>query len=618
MVHITYEEFSGKRMMPSEMFSWLDEHEITAKRWIDENISYKSRGEFMERMINSPMFPYMIIRDSLMSEGEKKSMLLNKLTETRGRIDIVTGAKRSGKTCFVFDLLSSLSQAGEKVHWFGPPCRLPRFFRGSTLNFDKIPPNTTTFVDEASVQYFNRCSSENVDIIRKLPVISHSGRNFVYATQSTSIQDVNILKLATSIIFKSASVVSTETERLRISEDIAQFLPIKQSEYLYYDNHGIIFGEFDKPHWWKEEYSTPYAPFPNKAEAYRFMLKLIAEGHAPEEISTQLSLKGFSLPPEDIDIISGSIRSATACAQMNNQDLISFIDAGFDDSTLEESLESRPTNIRPDFEMSPLMESNKREELAENLPLAKADRKKISWLFIEDLKKRSDPRSPNNVIISIWGPTGSGKSWSALYIAYFISGLTGGKVYTGFSVDEILGLLKKTRPGDVILMDEQVDTFGPGSGSEAARLRNAEETMRKAGVSFIYCSPEARSHQHHFVLRTWGICPSRGRSKLLVSDASSKRHLGYIITGKPPKDVVNEYEKRKDDFLKKVKAGNSMTKSPNEYAKELAAKYDLSKTSKGEIRALVREEFGNMPVYLTDEIASAAKMFSKNKDLIKG
>lgn len=199
---------------------------------------------------------------------------------------------------------------------------------------------------------------------------------------------------------------------------------------------------------------------------------------------------------------------------------------------------------------------------------------KIKYYFPEALNKNLTKyldidfsmigKNPMNLIMSVEGPQGDGKSYSIADIflrLMSISGLKFGIDYVDFSYSDKNRSAKDTRHRCAHILDEQPTAYGLGTGAEREMLLNIEKVIRKYKQCFGLLSPEYVRHHHHFHLLTWQwgsrkewnfnkkLDTQWEFNRLIVFDRNMYP-IGYIITETPyDKKFMNAYEKKKDDFL---------------------------------------------------------------------
>src|SRR3990167_5123128 len=174
-----------------------------------------------------------------------------------------------------------------------------------------------------------------------------------------------------------------------------------------------------------------------------------------------------------------------------------------------------------------------------------------------------------NAIISYMGLQGSGKSYSAMFVAEMLSGYLGRKLTignVGFSLTEILSIAESAEIGSVVIMDEQTKMKGRGSLIEAALLENIERVVRQHKLFFFFLSPRYVSHSYRYLIEIWQPGSERkfDYTKTLEEQWKYTRCIifndkqipvGYMITEAPSDmDFIAEYEKKKSEFIEGIRA----------------------------------------------------------------
>lgn len=208
----------------------------------------------------------------------------------------------------------------------------------------------------------------------------------------------------------------------------------------------------------------------------------------------------------------------------------------------------------------------------------------MTKMFMDFVKSRVvDFRQ--NIILSIFGETGTGKSYVGWRLGEYVQWLVMTYLNINLEFDERsvhldlasqLANLKYAKPFSVNITDEQTDFYGTGSLYVVSSMENIEATCRKVPLNFICCSPRVRTHFHNYVLETFmvewpkqrkvvgeeGYIP-HGRTYCFVYSPESKKYIipmGYIIINHPTKlDALIRYEKKKDNYMEKIITGESIS-----------------------------------------------------------
>ncbi len=183
-------------------------------------------------------------------------------------IVLIIGKRGSGKTALGFKLLETLS--GKRPAYYLGKSKLPWWIKQvDTIN--EIKNNSIVLVDEAAIAYSSRESmSKSNKFLSNLMVIArHKNLTLVLITQNSAMLDLNILRLADTLLFKEPSLLQTKFERKAITDLFKKaddtFNKIKDKDkrkysYIIDDEfEGVI--SFNLPEFWNEKISKSYASF---------------------------------------------------------------------------------------------------------------------------------------------------------------------------------------------------------------------------------------------------------------------------------------------------------------------------------------------------------------------
>lgn len=619
----------GKKLLHGGLRRWIDLHKTEIRKWLDDNVSYDDREDFMNYLFkcddNNPILlaVHLIIRQKNQSNEEKILKMVEMLNNYKGLLWIIVGKRHSGKTALMHRIAELYKRLyNGKVYWFGPPAVLPDYINGHTLDQNEIPPGSLVLIDEASILFFSRLSYEQNDykgnFIMQLPVIRHGDKNYIFCTQSSAITDLNIIRLCDAIIFKTRSVLQAQNERFNVSEQLSFFMPQKINEALFYSNEELFIFNYNLPKWWKEEYSKPYAPFKNVSELYRFIIELLKYNITTKRIIELVGIRGYNASELEIETIKmyANFFGIDKLLSLDDKMLKFVIEKGFDDTDILNMYKGNQKYIKANFQLPPIDNDEDMRLKASNLQYALMTKRNINQLFISHCLFRFNHNA--NIIVSIIGQTGTGKSYAALSLAEFFSELLNSNFdikNLDYDINSILKRINEFKKDNTVIMDEQTEEFGAGSGSLRMELKNFEETMRKRRINFIYCSPSLRTHTHQFVLKTYGIDYELKLSRLLVYKnylTGNEIPLGYITLALPSKHLIDEYEKKKDEFLDMVqKRETHIQKVKEKIAEELIKdKKYLSLKNKSQKMAYIRmlPACANLPISAVEEIVSLAEI----------
>lgn len=175
--------------------------------------------------------------------------------------------------------------------------------------------------------------------------------------------------------------------------------------------------------------------------------------------------------------------------------------------------------------------------------------------FLDDINNRINNKYiPDHVVIIITGSTGTFKTSIAIEIArLFDNNFKHEQI--AFTNQELLDVVKDSKPQQFFIRDEQVRDFGVGSSRVAAEVATIAETLRARQNSFLFLSPSPIYYPAHYTLETFkGNYDFENNIGLLaMKDINSNEYIGRIaINVNFNNDVWLDYKKRKDIFIEKV------------------------------------------------------------------
>lgn len=575
MVVTSIDAMTHKKMLSTSILEWLLDHDMDVERWTEEHIAESSHTEFYRKIVNPyeesvKFLAYQLLKENrtLISHGGLERVA-QKFMQKKGQIYLICGAKRGGKTVLAFALAYLAHLRGIPVYYYGIPTELPWFFKKTTMDWDNLPLNCLIVADETSIIFWNRHKGmDENSVIQKLPILGHGGRNAIFITQNTAIIDVNLIRLADGVLFKTWTQIQDNTERKLIAGELKYFMPQRKEECLFWDNEEIIFFRHGLPVWWKKDFSETFKPFASREDAIYATFELLLERKLDAVVelvmlrSPKLNDSEFRAMDRIVEFYgTGFVRDMLAGAERKH--LCHLMNNFIDEKPITEKepdLFDEPKFY--DFEVP--YETRKRwEEKPDD------DKRNIDVCLNREvgheLRKSVLER---NAIICFAGFMGTGKSWAMCAMADWITHMTLKRNFSvqnvKYSTEEALSSLNNLSPGDAIAKDEVTQSWGAGSGREEGELNNAIETLRKARINFLFASPTLKLDPRlvKFVFEPHGIDKKAGVAKLFVYRAEEypRRPDGYVTIGKPRDSFLVEYETRKDEYLKRVKERSTSEK----------------------------------------------------------
>ncbi|MEM5802810.1 MAG: hypothetical protein QXO57_02530 [Candidatus Aenigmatarchaeota archaeon] len=249
------------------------------------------------------------------------------------------------------------------------------------------------------------------------------------------------------------------------------------------------------------------------------------------------------------------------------------------------------------FTDSPLKDFLREQFASQNQDFYRAYYTSLSSLFAEDIEFRATNKK--NLIVDIYGDTRSGKSSAglSLLLAWYRA-LKKDKLFPSkeqfyqhilnnicFTTTEILDrvkalaleyfrtsnnfktlkkedlterdlieLLQELQIQDMLILDEQreLQKFGFGALREEAEMNDIEMITAKTQLSITFISPIKKPHISHYSLKALDIDKKNKVNRLLVFEKDFPSSQGFVIFKKPPEELWQRYELKKNYFIAKV------------------------------------------------------------------
>jgi hypothetical protein len=183
--------------------------------------------------------------------------------------------------------------------------------------------------------------------------------------------------------------------------------------------------------------------------------------------------------------------------------------------------------------------------------------KDLTDTIIQKLKFQEE--NEQNIIIDCYGEPGSGKSYTAIYLAWLMAKI-GKKRFTAdtifFRLDDINAYLPNLEWGSKIVVDERVPVFGTGAKRLDQQYILMMETLRKKQVSFFIVAPLPRAVEYaHFLVHSLRLTDFKTLN-IVEIQTNEFDCLGHMVIPNPSKfdkNLIEEYERKKDAFLESVR-----------------------------------------------------------------
>jgi len=187
-------------------------------------------------------------------------------------IMLIIGKRGSGKTSLGMKLLELFhyKTAGDRQCYVVgySKTRLPRWVKKVDAVGD-APENSVVLIDEGAIGYFSRDSMKQANkILSKMMTIArHKNLTLIIITQNSAMIDVNVLRLADTLLFKEPSLLQSRFERKALRDMFEKVAPLFDgmedavSNFYVWDDdfEGIV--SYQLPGFWDDEISKSFKNF---------------------------------------------------------------------------------------------------------------------------------------------------------------------------------------------------------------------------------------------------------------------------------------------------------------------------------------------------------------------
>lgn len=182
-------------------------------------------------------------------------------------IMLVVGKRGSGKTALGMKLLEMFhNKSAKRCFVIGYEfTRLPSWIKkAETLN--KIPNNSVVLIDEGAITFSARDAMKDTNkfLSRVMAIARHKNLTLILVTQNSAMIELNVLRLADTLLIKEPSLLQSEFERKFLKDVFKEvsglFKEKEDSKPLFYviddDFQGML--SFDLPAFWSEKISKSF------------------------------------------------------------------------------------------------------------------------------------------------------------------------------------------------------------------------------------------------------------------------------------------------------------------------------------------------------------------------
>jgi hypothetical protein len=188
-------------------------------------------------------------------------------------IMLITGKRGSGKTSLGMKLLELFRNSGSRECYIVNyrKTRLPKWMR-KVDSVEEAPNNSVVLIDEGAVGYFSRESMKEANrVLSKIMTLArHKNLTLIIITQNSAMIDLNVVRLADTLVFKEPSLLQARFERRALKDMFDKVTPFfKKCEepnrnfYVWDDDfEGML--RYDLPNFWTESISTSFRDYGKK------------------------------------------------------------------------------------------------------------------------------------------------------------------------------------------------------------------------------------------------------------------------------------------------------------------------------------------------------------------
>jgi hypothetical protein len=209
-----------------------------------------------------PYIPFEAVKSDKGSYEEFLSKLKNS-----SLVMLIVGKRGSGKTSLGMKFLEFFNKERKrKCYTLGyESTRLPWWLKKAD-SLEQIPNNSVALFDEGAVLFSSRDSMKNInkELSKIMAIARHKNLTLVLITQNSAMIDLNVLRLADTLLLKEPSLLQSKFER-KVLKDIfekikPEFEKIKEKKSYFYvwddDFQGMV--KYSLPSFWSEKISTSF------------------------------------------------------------------------------------------------------------------------------------------------------------------------------------------------------------------------------------------------------------------------------------------------------------------------------------------------------------------------
>lgn len=190
--------------------------------------------------------------------------------ESSSLVMLITGKRGSGKTSLGMKLLEFFHKSTKrKCYILGyEKTRLPMWIKKAD-DMEKIPNNAVALFDEGAILFSSRDSMKNAnkELGKVMAIARHKNLTLILITQNSGMIDLNVLRLADTLLLKEPSLLQSKFERKAIKDIYTEVQPkfkglkLKIAHFYVWDDdfQGLL--KYALPEFWSDKISKSFKNF---------------------------------------------------------------------------------------------------------------------------------------------------------------------------------------------------------------------------------------------------------------------------------------------------------------------------------------------------------------------
>ncbi|MBS3130957.1 AAA family ATPase [Candidatus Woesearchaeota archaeon] len=217
----------------------------------------------IEEKEGRPYIPFTVEKEEKGSYEE----FYKKLKDT-SLIMLIIGKRGSGKTSLGMKLLELFhKESKRKCYTIGyKTTKLPWWLKKAD-KIEDIPNNSIALFDEGAILFSARESMKalNKELSKVMAIARHKNLTLILITQNSAMIDLNVLRLADTLLLKEPSLLQAKFERKGLNEIFDKIKPDfdklkeKKAHFYVWDDEfqGIL--KYGLPRFWSDKISKSYS-----------------------------------------------------------------------------------------------------------------------------------------------------------------------------------------------------------------------------------------------------------------------------------------------------------------------------------------------------------------------